>query len=106
MPGAYLDGLKAGAAGGILAVANVAPYECVAIWHLVREARYDEARETHVRVMPTARAVTSQYGVPGLKAAMDLLGYYGGAPRLPLLPLEQAAREDIRNILTEAGLLD
>ncbi len=103
--GAYLDGLKAGAAGGILAVANVAPYECVAIWRLVRDNRYDEARETHVRVMPTARAVTSQYGVPGLKAAMDLIGYYGGAPRLPLLPLELAAREDIRNILTEAGLM-
>jgi len=55
--------------------------------------------------MPVGRAVTSGFGVPGLKAALDLLGYYGGPPRRPLLPLEPARREVLRGILGEAGLL-
>jgi 4-hydroxy-2-oxoglutarate aldolase len=101
----FLGGLLAGAKGGILALANVAPSECVAIWKLAREGHYAEAREIHHRLMPVARAVTTGHGVPGLKAAMDLLGYYGGEPRQPLQAITPATREAIRQLLTEAGLL-
>jgi 4-hydroxy-2-oxoglutarate aldolase len=55
--------------------------------------------------MPVGRAVTSGYGIPGLKAAMDLLGYYGGDPRPPLLPADAATRQAMREILAEAGVL-
>jgi len=102
---AFLAGLQAGAVGGILALANVAPRECVSIWELASQGRFAEARELHSRLMPVGRAVTTGYGVPGLKAAMDQLGYYGGAPRPPLLPVTEAAREALRKILVEAGLL-
>ncbi len=102
---AFLSGLLAGARGGILALANVAPRECVAIWQLAREGRYIEAREIHARLMAVGRAVTTGYGVPGLKAAMDLVGYYGGEPRLPLQAASQATRDAIRQMLLEAGLL-
>jgi 4-hydroxy-2-oxoglutarate aldolase len=50
-------------------------------------------------------AVTARYGVAGLKAAMDLLGYYGGPVRGPLLDLDQASRKDLRAIIVRAGLL-
>jgi 4-hydroxy-2-oxoglutarate aldolase len=50
-------------------------------------------------------AVTARYGVPGLKAALDMVGYYGGSPRSPLLPLPEAQKETLRSILVEAGIL-
>ena len=102
---AFLSGLQVGAVGGVLALANVAPRECVAIYDLLREGSADEATAIQFRLMPVGRAVTSQFGVPGLKAALDLLGYRGGAPRPPLLPLDSARREALRGILVEAGLL-
>jgi 4-hydroxy-2-oxoglutarate aldolase len=102
---AFLSGMAVGAAGGVLAVANVAPREYVAIWELVRAGRLEEARAIHFRMMPIGHAVTAGYGVPGLKAALDLLGYRGGAPRPPLLPADGAARQAIAGILQEAGLL-
>ena len=102
---AYLSGLEVGASGGILALANVAPRECVDIWRLVRAGRSEEALTIHQRLMPVGRAVTSGYGIPGLKAALDLLGYYGGDPRPPLLPADSATRAAMRRVLAGAGLL-
>ncbi len=102
--GAYLSGLQIGADGGILALANVAPRECVAIRDLVLAGRAAEALPLQFRLMPVARAVTTGYGIAGLKAALDLLGYRGGDPRPPLLPADEATRAAIRRILDEAGL--
>lgn len=56
--------------------------------------------------MPINKATTSNYGVPGLKAAMDMLGYFGGEPRSPLAPLGEREREDLNTILKKAELLD
>jgi 4-hydroxy-2-oxoglutarate aldolase len=103
--GAFLPGLTFGIVGAILAVANILPDECVMIYDLFRQGRIDEAGELHLRLLPVARAVTAQFGVPGLKAAMLLLGYFGGAPRLPLLPLSVTQRAELERILREAGLL-
>ncbi len=103
--GAYLSGLQIGADGGILALANVAPRECVAIRDLVVAGRAAEAARVQFRMMPVARAVTTAYGIAGLKAALDLLGYRGGDPRPPLMPADEAMRGAIRRILQEAELL-
>jgi len=103
--GAYLSGLQIGADGGILALANVAPRECVAIRDLVLAGRPTEASQLQFRMMPVARAVTTGYGIAGLKAALDLLGYRGGAPRPPLEPADEAERAAIQCILQDAGLL-
>lgn len=103
--GAALPGYAVGASGAILAAANVAPEECVAIRESFLAGRLDEARALHLRLLPVARAVTSGYGVPGLKAALEMLGRPSGLPRAPLLPLAPAQRDDLRRILLEAGLL-
>jgi 4-hydroxy-2-oxoglutarate aldolase len=103
--GAMLPSLTFGVNGGILAVANIAPKECVEIYELFQQGRIAEAGELHLRLLPVARAVTSQFGVPGLKAAMGLLGYKGGYPRLPLLPLGSSQREELEKMLREAKLL-
>jgi 4-hydroxy-2-oxoglutarate aldolase len=44
------------------------------------------------RIIRAAQLVTTKYGVPGLKYAMELNGYYGGPPRLPLTVIGPAAR--------------
>ena len=86
--------LLMGACGAILAYSNAAPYSCIAIWeaHLKRE---DAAgMDWQNRISRAARLVTVKYGVPGLKYAMDLNGYYGGPPRLPLsVPGPEAKKE-------------
>ena len=102
---AFMSGVQLGASGGILAVANVAPRECVRVLELVRAREYEQAREIHFRTIPIGKAVTSGFGVPGLKAALDALGYHGGTPRPPLLPASDAVRREIRTILVDAGLL-
>ena len=56
-------------------------------------------------MIPVNQAVTATYGVPGLKAAMDMLGYFGGEPRPPLLTAPESEKAQIREILIKAGLL-
>jgi 4-hydroxy-2-oxoglutarate aldolase len=56
-------------------------------------------------MLPVNLAVTGKWGVSGLKAAMDILGYYEGPPRLPLLPLDEERRSELRAILQQAELL-
>ena len=67
---------------------------------------YVQAARIQFRLMDVARAVTSGYGVPGLKAAMDWLGYYGGPPRPPLLPIDEASRTETGQMLRLAELLN
>lgn len=102
---AFLAGLLHGCDGAILALANVAPVECVALYQAARAQRWDDARGLAQRLAPVGRLVVGTYGVPGLKAALDLLGAGGGEPRLPLLPLDAAGRTAIREVLQQAGLL-
>ena len=87
--------LTVGAVGAILAFANAAPYACVSIYEAVRQREDQAAAELQQRVAPAAVAVTTRYGVPGLKYAMDLNGYYGGPPRLPLVPPGPEAKREI-----------
>jgi 4-hydroxy-2-oxoglutarate aldolase len=103
--GAALPGYAVGTRGAILAAANVAPADCVAIREAFLSGRLEEARALHLRLLPVARAVTSQFGVPGLKAALEMLGRPAGVPRLPLLPLAAPAREELRGMLVAAALL-
>jgi 4-hydroxy-2-oxoglutarate aldolase len=103
--GFLLATLALGGVGGTLATANIAPGECCEIQTLWAEGRVEEARRLQLRLLPVNRAVTTRWGVPGLKAAMDLLGWYGGPPRAPLLPLGDAEKGELRPILREAGLL-
>ena len=92
--------LCAGCDGAILALASLAPVECVLMATLVREKRLDEANALQRRLMPLARSVGTTYGVPGLKAALELSGYAGGPPRPPLRPVSSEVVDIIRRQLT------
>lgn len=88
-------GLAAGAAGAVPALANAAPFFCLSIDEAVRTRELNSAADLQQRAHSAAAAVTAQYGVAGLKFAMDLRGYYGGNPRLPLLPAGKEAQKRI-----------
>jgi len=97
-------GLCVGAVGGIVALANIAPEECVRIHELYKTGNHREALQLQMRLLAANKAVTAKYGVPGLKAAMDMRGYFGGEPRAPLTYPSAKELEDIRAILKNAGL--
>ncbi len=87
--------LLMGACGAILAYANAAPYSCIAIWEAYRTREEAAGLDWQNRIARAAQLVTVKYGIPGLKHAMDLNGYYGGPPRLPLVVPTEAAKRDI-----------
>ena len=99
-PGLW-KGLEAGAVGAVLAFANAAPYACITIWEAFRTRQPEAAEDWQQRITPAALAVTVKYGVPGLKYAMDLNGYYGGPPRMPLIPVGEAAKREIEEAFHE-----
>lgn len=98
--------LCAGARGAILAVGCVAPRLCVSIYRAVEAGDHVRALEMQRRLTPVARAVTVRYGIGGLKAALEILGFAGGAVRAPLQGATDEARSEIARLLEEAGLLD
>jgi 4-hydroxy-2-oxoglutarate aldolase len=101
----FLPGLTVGAVGGILALANVAPQLCVDLYRMFKAGQLDEAAELQRRVIPVNTAITGCFGIAGLKAALDMVGYYGGPVRSPLLPISESERETLRSILVEGGVL-
>jgi 4-hydroxy-2-oxoglutarate aldolase len=98
--------LMLGAKGGILALSNIAPAETVEIFRLAQQGDFAEARDLQMRVLTVNQKIVGGYGVPGIKCAMDLLGYAAGDPCAPLQPVAQEARESIRKLLQEARLRD
>jgi 4-hydroxy-2-oxoglutarate aldolase len=87
--------LQAGAVGAVLAYANAAPYSTIAIWEAVRQREFEAAMDWQNRIGHAAALVTTRHGVPGLKYAMDLNGYYGGPVRLPLTSIGPEAKKEI-----------
>lgn len=83
---------------------SVFPALCLRLKAAVDEGRHAEALAIQQRLNPLARAVTTGFGIAGLKAAMDLCGLAGGAPRLPLAPVGADAIERIRTLLHETHL--
>jgi len=91
------ESLKAGANGAALAFGSIAPYATIAIWEAFRTREEEAGLDWQERISHPSILVTDMYGVPGLKHAMDLNGYYGGPPRLPFVPVSMDARREIED---------
>jgi 4-hydroxy-2-oxoglutarate aldolase len=92
--------LALGAVGAILAFACPAPTACYEIYAALKEGDVPLAREKQERVKIPAQRVVSELGVPGVKYAMDLNGYYGGSVRLPFLPLTGDQKAEIEKLMS------
>lgn len=101
----FFFGLLLGASGGILRLAGVAPDQCVMLYHDYLEGNWEKAAALQKNLIPLNNAIIQMHGIPGAKYAMDLLGFRGGPPRNPLLPLEDKAKAEVGRILRNLGLL-
>ena len=90
-----------GAGGGILALACALPAPCMHLFELILAGRHDEAIALQRQLVPVARLLGSTHGVPGLKAALNLLGYDVGVPRPPLMPLSETMIPALRDALAQ-----
>lgn len=91
--------LDRGAVGAILAFADCAPTACYEIYAAWKDGDTGLAREKQERVTQAVPRVLGELGIPGVKHAMDLNGYYGGPARLPLLPLTGAEKNEIERLM-------
>jgi 4-hydroxy-2-oxoglutarate aldolase len=93
--------LDAGAVGGVLAFSSPAPTACYEIFAAWKEGDSELAKLKQERVSKAATRVASQIGIPGVKYALDLNGYYGGPPRLPLLPLTADLKSEVERLMSD-----
>ena len=96
-----LTSLEAGAVGGVLAFSDPAPTACYEVYTAWKEGDAELARLKQERISAAATRVASELGIPGLKYAADLNGYYGGPPRLPLLPLTGEQKAEVERLMTD-----
>ena len=91
-----------GGQGGTLALANVMPDECVRLFELAKAGDLEKAVKAQKILLAPNAAVTAQFGIGGLKVALDHVGYYGGTPRKPLLPQSEENKAKIIAIIDKA----
>ena len=99
-----LPALALGAKGGILAVANVVPEIYKQLKLSFDKGDIDTARRLQTETNPLALAVTSQYGVPGLKAVLKLQGRDAGYPRAPLLEVSDEVKEVLEKLFGRSSV--
>jgi 4-hydroxy-2-oxoglutarate aldolase len=100
----FYPSLLLGAAGGILSLANYLPGYCSRLYELYRKKEYDQALDLHRLLVRINRAVSSRYGVAGVKAAMEIMGYKGKEPRHPLRAVDVSIRDNLHLMLKTAGV--
>ena len=97
--GVLLPSLTVGAKGAILALASALPEKCAELYEVTRRGQIEAARELQKNLLRASKLIVSELGIPGVKFVMDQRGYRGGLPRLPLLPLSDAAKRRVLELL-------
>ncbi len=100
----FLAALVLGASGGMLAISNCAPTLPLKIMAAYKAGKMEEARETQLSSLALFRSIPTKLGIAGLKAAMDMTGFYGGPPRAPLQAVTPGVKYVIQSLLTELEL--
>lgn len=93
--------LEAGATAAVLAFACAAPTACFEVFAAWKDGNKKLADEKQQRIIGPAQRIAGGFGVPGVKYAMELNGYYGGLARLPLLPLTAAEKSEIESLMRD-----
>jgi len=103
--GFFLGALSVGAVGCVPALGNFAGGQIAQLHEAFKRGDLKTARAIQLPLIEVNTAVTARFGVPGLKAAMDMTGYYGGPVRSPLMPLNEVDTAELKRILVKSGLL-
>lgn len=95
----FYASLQRGAAGGILALASALPELCAELYEAATSRDSERALAIQERITLPSNVLVNKYGIPGLKFALDQLGYCGGRSREPLAMLSDAAKKEILGVL-------
>ena len=95
------ESLQAGAVGAVLALASAAPQACYEVFAAHKELNPQLAAEKQQRLLPAAKRVVAEMGIPAVKYAAELNGYFGGFPRAPLLPLTAAEKDEVAELMAD-----
>ncbi|MGD9136855.1 MAG: dihydrodipicolinate synthase family protein [Desulfobacterales bacterium] len=101
----FYEGLLKGAVGGVLSLADYLPQKCCELQQAFLAGDQAKASQMDEYLRALSSRAAGKYGVAGLKAAMDLLGYYGGPPRLPLVSIADSDKGQLEAVLKNEGLL-
>ena len=101
--GYYLDLLRSGGTGGVLSLANVFPEECARLHRAQTTGQTAEADRLNALLVELNTQVSGSFGVAGVKAAMDLVGFAGGLPRRPHVGLKPEEVDKLRSALRASG---
>jgi 4-hydroxy-2-oxoglutarate aldolase len=96
-----LASFHAGATGAILAMAAFAPQACAEVYMAFKDRDAVLENEKQERLVHIGNRIIGVMGIPGIKFACDLNGYYGGVPRLPLMPLTAEQKEELTTLLAQ-----
>ena len=99
------ESMALGAIGGVVSLANAFPDPCCQLFEKFVSGDMEGARELHYQLFRLNRAVSGSFGVAGVKYAMELGGFHGGDPRLPLLPITEEGKASVREAVKAAGLI-
>ena len=97
--------LHLGIPGGVVSLANALPGPCCDLYRLFTQGKYDQARMLHFKLSRLNQAVSGKWGVAGVKAAMDIMGFKGGRPRGPLNIVTDEAAEKIKQQIMNEGFI-
>lgn len=100
-----IPAMMIGAVGGVVSLANPFPEVCCRLYELYMNGEITQAKELYRRLLRLNRSIAGTYAVAGVKAAMELNGFFGGDPRMPLLPLNPAQRKNLSLVVEESGIL-
>lgn len=101
----FLFGLLLGASGGILRLADVISELCATLYYDFLAGEWEKASRLQRDIIPLNNAIIQTHGIAGTKYAIDLLGFYGGPPRNPILPLNANGKKGIEKILKNLNLI-
>ncbi|HZR29700.1 MAG TPA: dihydrodipicolinate synthase family protein [Terriglobales bacterium] len=96
-----LHAFEKGAAGALIAFACIAPTACFEVYTAWKDRDPKLAEEKQQRIAAASQRIVGQLGVPGIKYGLDLNGYYGGPPRLPLLPVTADVKQEVEKLLAD-----
>ena len=98
--------LAVGARGAILALAAALPEKCAELFLLFESGRHEQAKALQLELAVASKRIVSEQGIAGVKYAMDLRGYNGGLPSLPLLPLTEEKKQSIAAVISQLHPVD
>ena len=94
-----------GADGGVISISNVAPKESVALYNAAKARDIDEVHRLQKLLLRLSKIYTYGQGVSGMKACLEILGVCNAYTTSPLLPTGESVKDEIRQLLSEAGIV-